>query len=569
MEDRLERLVGWFDQSEEATRDARRESELHRDYYDGKQWTSDEQSKLLQRGQAPVVDNRVKDKVDYLLGLERTMRTDPKAFPRNPTDDGAAEAATDALRYVVENNDFDQVRSEIVEDYLIEGTGVAEIIVETRNDEPVISINHIFWDRFFHDPYSRRRDFADARYLGQAIWMDYDQAVKKYGDKEILEASKGSTTPLDETYEDKPSRWWDSKRNRLRILEIYYKEGAKCMRAVFCRGGYLEKPEESIYLDEDGLQTWPYEAQSAFVDRDGNRYGIVRRYKDLQDELNKRRSKFLDATSRRNVIMDKGAVDDVNVMRNLLAQPDGAIEKKRGFDFQVLPNTDIANGHFTLLQQTLSEFAQVGPHAVLSGTGGSESGRSKQIDQQGAVIQLGTLMDGVRAWQKRVYRKAWQCVKQFWTDEKWVRVRDLDEVSGVRFVPLNYTDPNTGEMLNKVAELDLDIIVEEAPDVISLQQETFEMMTLLAKSGAPIAPELLIELSPLPSSKKRMALERLQPQPEQQQKQAIAEQMQMAAGAAEIAETQADAEKKRASAYKTTVDAQGKEIENYLRGLGL
>jgi hypothetical protein len=142
-------------------------------------------------------------------------------------------------------------------------------------------------------------------------------------------------------------------------------------------------------------------------------------------------------------------------------------------------------------------------------------------------------------------------------------------VSGTRFVPINYQDPQTGQIINPVADLDLDIIVEEAPDVITLQQETFEMMTLLAKSGAPIAPELLIELSPLPSSKKRMALERLQPTPEAQQEQQVAKQLQLGAATAEIAETQADAEKKRASAYKTTVDAQAQEIENYLTGLGI
>jgi hypothetical protein len=43
----------------------------------------------------------------------------------------------------------------------------------------------------------------------------------------------------------------------------------------------------------------------------------------------------------------------------------------------------------------------------------------------------------------------------------------------------------------------------------------------------------------------------------------------LGAATAEIAETQADAEKKRASAYKTTVDAQAQEIENYLTGLGI
>ena len=42
---------------------------------------------------------------------------------------------------------------------------------------------------------------------------------------------------------------------------------------------------------------------------------MVRRYKDLQDEINKRRSKALHALNARRVIADRGAVENVDKAR--------------------------------------------------------------------------------------------------------------------------------------------------------------------------------------------------------------------------------------------------------------
>jgi hypothetical protein len=107
-----------------------------------------------------------------------------------------------------------------------------------------------------------------------------------------------------------------------------------------------------------------------------------------------------------------------------------------------------------------------------------------------------------------VYRKVWARIRQFWTAEKWVRVTDDDR--NVRFVGLN--QPLTlGEQLleefkkqpgvtpeqiaqaeqqaamdprmqvvvdtkNKVAELDVDIVLDDVPASASLQTEQFEQI---------------------------------------------------------------------------------------------
>ena len=66
----------------------------------------DELAELRKRGQPPVIDNRIKTKIDYLVGLEKQQRVKPKAFPRTPQHEDDADGATEALRYVAEQREL-------------------------------------------------------------------------------------------------------------------------------------------------------------------------------------------------------------------------------------------------------------------------------------------------------------------------------------------------------------------------------------------------------------------------------------------------------------------------------
>ncbi len=63
-------------------------------YYHGKQWTESELRVLKRRNQPPTVKNRIRRKVDFLVGVEQRLRRDPKAFPRTPEAEQAAPVAT-------------------------------------------------------------------------------------------------------------------------------------------------------------------------------------------------------------------------------------------------------------------------------------------------------------------------------------------------------------------------------------------------------------------------------------------------------------------------------------------
>ena len=73
-----------FEEFVDTTRSARAAAERCRDYRDGIQWTEEERATLKKRKQPCITDNKIQDKVDTLMGLEKQMRTDPQAHPDRP-----------------------------------------------------------------------------------------------------------------------------------------------------------------------------------------------------------------------------------------------------------------------------------------------------------------------------------------------------------------------------------------------------------------------------------------------------------------------------------------------------
>lgn len=502
-------LCKMFEESEDATYTARSEAERDRDYVDNKQLTEEELTTLKKRGQPPVIDNRIKTKIDYLVGLEKQQRIKPKALPRTPKHETDADGATEGLRYVAEEQDYDNKRSGVWRNILVEGSGGIGVLVEEKldyNGQPGVEIiiRRASWDRMFYDPHSSEADFSDAGYLGVVVWQDYDDALALYKDnseaKDILDTTL-STTPSD-TYDDKPkfSLWADKKRKRVRICQIWVKRDNEWYFAEFTKGGIL-KAGPSPYKTDKGESDCELIFQSAYVDRDNNRFGLVREMISLQDEVNKRRSKSLHLLNTSQTLYEDGMIEDLELFRKEKARPDGTMKVAPGAlrenAVQVISGAELATAHFSLLQEAKNAIDLKGPNATEMGdkTQGSSaaSGRAIVASQQGGMIQIGDLMDHLRHLDKRVFRAIWSRIRQYWTAEKWIRVTDDEQ--NVKWVGMN-VDPQQMQMamqqspelqqkiagiVGNVAELDCDIIIDEAPDSLTPQLEQFQALVELKK----------------------------------------------------------------------------------------
>lgn len=591
MENNIELLERYFSEAESASYANRELAERDRDYVDGKQLTDEEVAELNRRGQPPVVINRIRRKVDWLLGLQIKQRMDPRAHPRTPEHEKHAESISMALNFVCTNEDYDAKFLDVWSDMLVEGFGGMEVIHEDvmENGKPItqVRIKHYPWDRLFYDPHSRRADFSDARYKGAVAWMDYDDFVEAYPDKTgDIDGLKNTGTgyaTIGDTYEDRPYRnlWYDWKRNRVRLILIWYRRKGEWHWCKFIGTTELEKGI-SPYLDDMGKTICPLIMHSAYCDRDNNRYGIVRDMIDPQDEINKRRSKLLHIANSRQTTGIAGAVGDVRALKAELAKPDGHIEvTQEAFDsataagikpFEVIPQNDQATLQIQLLGDAKSEIDLMGSNAALAGTEGGTrtSGRAIQARQDGGMIEISALVEKSHVFSRTIYRHIWFMIKQHWTEERWVRV--TDDPTTVRFVGLNRPltlgeqlqdlppeeaekflqengltpdSPQLQEQVgiaNPIQDIDVDIIIDQSPDQVTLEAENFEAMLQHATHIPAVA---LIQANPAISvaMKEKIIAQISQPQELSEEAMAAIEKMmsEVALNIAKTAKTQAEA----------------------------
>ncbi len=582
----ISKLVEWFEAAEEATENSRKASERDRDYYDGKQLTSAELKKLRERGQPDIIINRIQPKIDYLLGFEASSRTDPRCFPRTEADEDAAEAATDALRYVEDSTSLDQKFSNVWEHMLIEGFGGVELVVDEQSGD--IDVVEWDWDRLFCDPYSRKPDFSDARYLGGIVWMDADESKEKWVHAEEAINITLNENTSSKTYDDRPWQKWVSgkSRPRVRIVQMYHREGGQWKWCIFTKGGKLDGGDVP-FVDQKGMSFCPLFLQSAYVNRENERYGLVRIMIGPQDEINKRRSKALHMLTVKQVVLERGAVDDVDMLRKELAKPDGVIERNPGFELEINRDDQNITGHLNLLQEAKNEIELIGPNAAMMGKQrGSPSGRAILANQQGGQTEISRILDRHRNLKRRVYEGIWNLIRQYKTQEWWVRVTDDEKKS--KFVGLNrpvtygeqmgrdlekkglppeeivaaieqaMQDPVQGPMMSEVAtienvpsEMHMDITIEEVPDVANLAAEQFSGLIDLANAGVVLPPKAYVKASNLRNKQEILdEMEKAEAKPDPQ-----AMQMQMESAMAQLRELNAKIAKLEAETIKTLVEA--------------
>jgi hypothetical protein len=533
-------------------------------YYNSVQWTSEELKVLKDRNQPPITFNRFKRKINTVVGILEKMRQDPKAYPRNPnqqSEDGA-ELATNVLRYAL-GWDWNDKSSHCARRAAIRGiSGLEMVLVQGDMGDPEIELDEVDQRDFFYDPRSGKLDFADARYLGTSRWVDVDEAVAQWPESaEDIEnfVDKGYATDWDRGDDRHKMQWLNKPEKQVRIVDHWYMMGHDWCYAIYCGEAVLEEGK-SPFRDNKGKSISKYIMWSCEVDHDNDRYGFFRDLKGAQDEINHRRSKALHALNSRQVVAEEGAVDDVEKSRKELARSDGwvVVHGERRFEMLDQAKQQIVQGNLDMLTEAKAEIDTYGPNPGLIGTEiPAESGRAIQLLQSAGIAELGSFMLAFKHFKLRVYRALWCAVQQFWTAPRWIRVNDDEQMA--QFVQVNgwQRDPVTRmpTVINQLAALDVDIIIEEGPDTINSMADTFDTLVMMGKQGAPIPPEVVIELSNIPSSTKKRVLSMLEqknaPNPMEQD----AVQLRMMQEQAKLEETRANAALKAAQTQKTLVEA--------------
>lgn len=498
-----------------AAKDAEaREMVEARHYYHGDQWTATELSKLRARKQPVTTENQIVKKVNGVVGLLERLRQDPKAYPRTPKHDEGAELATATLRYVLDSNDWKSKSSRIAANAAIDGiAGIEYDLVPGDEGDPTLDMHIAFGDGFFYDPRSYDEGFTDCRYLGVAKWVDAEQAKEIAPDKagEIESLMENGTDLITVNEFDKEKNWVNSNERKLRLVDHWYIKGGKWRWCLYVGDVELMKGV-SPFVDEKG-KTFPrYRMFSASVDHDGDRYGFNRNLKSPQDQLNHFNSKKSHIINTKRLIGEKGAVDDIEIARREWARPDGYLEVNPGL--KVEPDQTTVNdfkGLAELATESRTYLENFGPNPSLIGQGLEDSsGRAIQLLQQAAIAELGPFLGAHKNWKIRVYRDIWNIIQRYWTEERWVRVTDDQNVAQFfQINKLSFDQYGRPAIVNAIGSLDVDIIIDEGPDTVNMQADNMMVLQTLGPQFAQEFPEIALELSPIANSIKKPMLDKI------------------------------------------------------------
>jgi hypothetical protein len=540
------------------------EAKEARRYYHGAHYTPDEIRVLRARRQPPVVWNRIARKINGIVGVVQKQRRDPKAFPTKPKGEAGAEIATQTIRTVLDGNDWETRDEFCLRQAATEGIGGIELrLVAGDQGDPDIEMWEVFGDDFFYQPTSVRFDFSDARYKGIAKWVDVDEAVELFPDREelirgLIESGSDLTTNADREY-----KWINTTTKRVRLIEHWYKH-----RGVWCWAFYISNQllEEGVspFKDERRRTIARFIMFRAAVDQDGDTYGFVRNFKGPQDELNQSRSKSNHVANSRRLIADKGAVDDVETARREWARPDGYIEKNPGKE--IAPDNTTADLAAQLQRaQTAADeienFANTNIANMTDGAVGNLSGVAINLLTQPGLAELGPFIKAYRGWKLRVYRAVFNLAQQYWTSERWVRVTDDEDVAHfIQINGLDLDDYGRPAMVNYLGALDVDIKLDEGPDEVTQMQDTYDVI----KNDPAVPAQVKIAVAPIQGSVKKRILAMLQPPVDPAQ--AIMKRLALEGASAENESERARAEERRARAVKDAAGAAALVVKAGLNG---
>ena len=588
------------------------EQQTARRYRHGVQWTSDQIKALNDRKQPVVTYNRIGRKIDGIVGLVERLKQDPKAFPRTPQHQQGADLATAVLRYLMDANRWDEKSSTIAEAAAVDGLAGIELDLKDAPQQPApqqqqmppqlpgnvvpgpgfpgtapqqpdkdVVFNVVDNDGFFYDPRSFKHDFSDARYLGMGKFVD-EEALKELMPDLADKITVGGDQNLDLTSgSDRDTRWFQhgTDLKQIRLVDIWYKHQRGWCWALFTGTTKLMEGR-SPFVDENGEEIPKYLMFSGAVDQDGDRYGFPRNLMSAQDEINQRRSKALHELNTRRLIATKAAVADTNVeaLRRESQRADGIVLVNTSLDdvrFDDMAKQAAMMGQLEFLKESKAEIENFGPNPALVGEGaggvGGSSGRAIQLLQQAGIAELGPYMINLRSWKIRVYRALFNAAKKHWTNQRWIRVTDSQ--GQPQFVQINgmQQDPMTGmpSPVNQIGQLDVDIVLDEGPDQVTVMQDTYDTISqalpavakLLSPAQVTAAMDILIDTSPLPEDSKKKfrdaSAQPPQPPPEQiaaQAKLQADQQMGQQKLQLDAAKAQQDVQLKRESAARRYAD---------------
>ena len=545
------KLLGYYQVELDRQEENRAQQAIDADYYDHIQWDEQDAEEVRKRGQEPLVYNVVAQACNWIIGSEKKGRVDYKVLPRGPEDLIPAQRKTKLFKYISDVNRTVYHRSRAFEDAVKVGIGWLESGAQDNTDGEPIFQRYESWRNMLWDSASTEMDINDARYVFRQKWIDEDIALAMFPDRAdvIKRAAVESTFDTGGDYEygdeamDSQEQMLEEigirgnnleSRRRVRMLECWYK---KPVPREQVRGGSFdgedfdednEEMVQEIQYGEAAVRSFVqmrvhcaimtlaglcYNEESPYRhnrypftpiwgyrrDRDNLPYGVPRGMRDVQKDINKRASKALYIMSTNKVLIQKGAVDDIEELREEVARPDAIIEYKKGYEIELNADRGMEETHLRMMERDIafSQTASGVTDELMGRETNAQSGIAVQRRQEQGMMSTAKLFDNLRLSFQIEGEKLLSLIEQYFDEKKIFRI--TNERGTPEFVTINDGLPE-----NDIIRTKADFVVFESEWRASVRQAQAEKLAEMMQNMPPevsiVLMDLVVEAMDIPNA---------------------------------------------------------------------
>lgn len=605
----LERFERWDKALTAHWSEWREAAEAEYEFRDGHQWSVDDVAAMEDNGKIPVTFNLVSPTLDAVSGAEISNRQQAQYFPRQIESTGIADALTQGAEYVSDECNGDQEDSEAFRDCITCGVGWTETRPDVDGDQVMLVKERVDPLQMRVDPASRKACFEDARYLCRDIPMskdEFDELKEEIGKPDADGDDAGLSVGKRLTVVNPRQRytngmlgngqanedevivtewqWWEKEDVHLTALPDPKNQGVtkitplspedhdkaqgivkdagqqplrsvKSTRKVFYRA--LVGGGEILHQEMLKEGAFRYKAMTGKRDRKrGTWFGLMRPMMDPQRFTNKLFSEILHivrTTANGGMMMEEGAVKDIGDFEKTFASADkltwvgnGSLSSPNGPRVIAKVPSPVNPALFQLMELAMDMVRKVtGVNDEILGLVGKEqAGVLEYQRKQAAYGILSPFFDASRRYRRDWGKLLLAQMRLYLPADKLVKIVDKGTQ---QYVPIAET----------MQAAEYDVIVDDAPSGPNSKAKVMQVLGPWLPpmvEGGFLGADAIADIIPymdLPASvaDKLSAAIRGKAQSDALAAQAQAP-LQHAAQAAELDNTHADTEEKRARAFK-------------------
>lgn len=525
-------------------------------FYASKQWDTASLEVLKREKRPALTINKIFPIINFLSGYQRQNRYDIIINPRKNATKPEAEILTEIIKQILDVNNGDLEMSKVFLDGIITGRGWITGYIDYSSD-PIngdLKLERVNPFNIYPDPDFTKYDLSDADFVIKIVNLSFDRIRLEFPDKidelnkthlpsQIISFTGGERKLYEENQELGNSVLRDSK---VQVVECWYKTQKNTFYLIDpATGNYFEvedkeKIKEAITFNPSlqvitrvkdilNLATVCGDVLLQNIEKplgDFNKFpfvpffcykldkiediqdteiGIIDNLKDIQQEINKRRSQqlhIINTLAHSGWLNKKGEGADIKQLKNFGSTPGAVIEYQNVPPQRITPAPP-SQGHILTEEEAtkdLKEISGINPDLLGYKSERQEPGIVLQLRQQQGIVIIESLFDNFRFTHKLLGQYLIEIItkSKLYSPDEVVNIIDVSENPGkAQVINQLFTEPH----LKKY-----DVVVNLQPSSPTLRLLNFYKLIEIAKM-IPIPPDILIKASDIPY--KEEILERL------------------------------------------------------------